>query len=48
MERLNVIQRCLQQNDNYTGLKKLEQTLQMDMNSILNKEAIMWFQRSRF
>lgn len=47
MIKLNGIQIFLQQNDNYAGLNKLEQKLQVELNTILNKEELIWFQRLR-
>lgn len=47
MARLNGVQRGLQRNENYAGLKRLEKNLQHELHKILHKEELMWFQRSR-
>ncbi|MCH90244.1 RNA-directed DNA polymerase (Reverse transcriptase), partial [Trifolium medium] len=47
MARLGGIQRRLQSCVNRGGLKRLEKKLQGDLNNILKKEELMWYQRSR-
>jgi hypothetical protein len=47
MGRIGGIQRSLQSGRNRAGLKRLEQRLQWELNDILRKEELMWFQRSR-
>ncbi|XP_058756323.1 uncharacterized protein LOC131629558 [Vicia villosa] len=37
----------MQMRDNYGGMRKLEKQLQKELSEILNKEEMMWFQRSR-
>lgn len=45
MARLHDIQGALQHNDNYASLKKLEEKLYEDLNT-LKKEELKWFHRS--
>ncbi|XP_058733248.1 uncharacterized protein LOC131604851 [Vicia villosa] len=45
--RLDGIQRKLQQQYNYGGMKKLEKHLQAELSIILKQEELMWFQRAR-
>lgn len=47
IRRLEGVQNNLQMRDNVGGMKKLEKNLQSELNDILNKEEMMWFQRSR-
>ncbi|XP_058733621.1 uncharacterized protein LOC131605261 [Vicia villosa] len=47
MRRLEGVQRKLQARDNYGGMRRLEKQIQQELSDILNKEEIMWFQRSR-
>jgi hypothetical protein len=47
MARINGVQRRMQDGRNNGGLKRLEQKLQSDLNEILRKEELMWYQRSR-
>ncbi|MCH99416.1 hypothetical protein A2U01_0020428, partial [Trifolium medium] len=47
MARIGGIQKRLQSGINRAGLKRLEQRLQRELNDILRKEELMWFQRSR-
>jgi hypothetical protein len=47
MARIGGIQRHIQSGNNRVGLKRLEQRLQRELNDILRKEELMWYQRSR-
>jgi hypothetical protein len=47
MARINGVQRTMQVEHNSGRLKRLEQKLQNELNDILHKEELMWFQRSR-
>ncbi|MCH80961.1 hypothetical protein A2U01_0001739, partial [Trifolium medium] len=47
MSRLAGIQNSIYQGNNSGGLKRLEYKLQAELNTILKKEELMWFQRSR-
>ncbi|PNX79184.1 ribonuclease H, partial [Trifolium pratense] len=47
MARIGGIQRSLQDGNNRAGLRRLEQKLQEELNLILGKEELMWYQRSR-
>ncbi|XP_058753528.1 uncharacterized protein LOC131626710 [Vicia villosa] len=46
MARLQGIQRGIQNNKNTSGLLRLEEKLQRELNMILRQEELMWFQRS--
>jgi hypothetical protein len=45
--RLGGIQRTINSSNNVEGLKRLERKLHDELNDILKKEELMWFQRSR-
>ncbi|WJX47132.1 hypothetical protein P8452_33857 [Trifolium repens] len=45
--RLNGIQRRIQDGVNHGGLGRMEYRLQQELNDILRKEELMWYQRSR-
>jgi hypothetical protein len=45
--RLGGIQRTIYSSNNVEGLKRLERKLHDELNDILKKEELMWFQRSR-
>jgi hypothetical protein len=47
MARIGGIQNNLQRGLNRSGLQRLEKRLQNDLNCILRKEELMWYQRSR-
>jgi hypothetical protein len=47
MARLAGIQNSIYNGNNSGGLKRLEYKLQAELNTILMKEELMWFQRSR-
>jgi hypothetical protein len=47
MSRLAGIQNNIYQGNNSGGLKRLEYKLQAELSTILEKEELMWFQRSR-
>ncbi|XP_058725773.1 uncharacterized protein LOC131597074 [Vicia villosa] len=47
LRRLEGVQLKLQMRDNYGGMRKLEKQVQKELSEILNKEEMMWFQRSR-
>ncbi|MCH92036.1 RNA-directed DNA polymerase (Reverse transcriptase), partial [Trifolium medium] len=47
MARLNGIQANIHNGNNGRGLRRLEQKLQDELSDILEKEELMWFQRSR-
>ncbi|MCH79377.1 putative non-LTR retroelement reverse transcriptase [Trifolium medium] len=47
MARLQGIQRAMQNGSRSGGLWRLEKQLQKELNIILKKEELMWFQRSR-
>ncbi|PNX75251.1 ribonuclease H, partial [Trifolium pratense] len=47
MARLAGIQNRMYHGNNSGGLKRLEYKLQAELNNILEKEELMWFQRSR-
>ncbi|MCH82272.1 hypothetical protein A2U01_0003073 [Trifolium medium] len=45
--RINGIQRCLQEGRANGGLRRMECNLQNQLSNILRKEELMWYQRSR-
>jgi hypothetical protein len=45
--RLNGIQRRIQSGFNHGGLGRMEYKFQQELNTILRKEELMWYQRSR-
>lgn len=47
MRRLEGVKHKLQARDNYGGMRRLKKCLQEELNEILNKEEMTWFQRSR-
>ncbi|XP_045809710.1 uncharacterized protein LOC123904059 [Trifolium pratense] len=47
MSRINGIHRCIQNGRSSGRLCRLENKLQTELNDILKKEELMWFQRSR-
>ncbi|XP_058759648.1 uncharacterized protein LOC131632954 [Vicia villosa] len=47
IKRLDGIQCKLQRHDNYGGLRRLEAKLLNELSEILNKEELMWYQRSK-
>ncbi|GAU31912.1 hypothetical protein TSUD_270970 [Trifolium subterraneum] len=47
MARIAGVQRRIQAGSGNGGLRNLEYKLQKELNDILKKEELMWFQRSR-
>jgi hypothetical protein len=47
MARLTGIQKCIHNGNNSGGLRHMENKLQGELSNILEKEELMWFQRSR-
>src|SRR4051812_23234006 len=47
MQRIHGVQRRMQNGIDNIGIRKLENKLQQELHDIMEKEELMWFQRSR-